>query len=209
MLPELTALFPITVICAICLFLLKEGLEYRRRNLADARKRSGIVQLLERECIENIRAAERIEHVCKDIRESEELKDSDEIDYDCEHRLRFTRAGSVLYECYFPGGQYHSGKMIPAIARDALNKHMLDAASLGGPLFNSMQDLQTLLVDLEDMRGSLITYLDDDQGFLSMFCGYAKSHLPEIRVKLAAIHKDITGREPIIQPVFPLRQAKP
>lgn len=206
--PELTTILPITVICAICLFLIKEGLEYRRRRQADARKHRGIVQLLERECLENIRAVDQLEHLCKDIKQSEELKESEEVDFDCVHKVRFTKSANVLYECFFSNNHLHSQSMIPSVMRDALNKHMLDAASLGGPLFKSMQELQTTLVDLEDMRGRLITYLDDDQSFLEMFCGYGISHFPDIRLKLAAIYRDITGREPIIQPVFPLRQAK-
>ncbi|MEW6211972.1 MAG: hypothetical protein AB1631_26690 [Acidobacteriota bacterium] len=203
MLPELTALFPITVICAICLFAIKEGLEYRRRRQADARKRSGIIQLLDRECLENIHALDRLEHLCKDIKQSEQLKESDKIDFDCIHKVRFNRTSSVWYECTYPDGKLHSQSAIPAVTRDALNKHMMDAASLGDALFNSMQNLQTISADLEHMRSSLVNYLDDDeQLFLEMFCGYGISHLPEIRLKLIASYKDITGKDPIITPLF-------
>jgi hypothetical protein len=141
--------FPVTVIVAIAIFLLKEVIETIRRARADGRKRRALKTLLAAEIERNHFTIRRLSEVLKDVEAARAAGDVIEIRRDTNGRPML-RVQTSKRESVVP---------VPVVHTEAIGKHLLELASLDPGLFEQAVATSDALGELEHVRSSLVEFV--------------------------------------------------
>ncbi|MBY6157249.1 hypothetical protein [Pseudooceanicola nitratireducens] len=181
-------LLPITVVVAIVLFVVKEGLEARRRLKANERKRKAVRRLIADEIERNHWTIKRLRDGVSEI-ESHILKDDSAL---------MIRA-SAIGERYFrreEGGQMAMQFPIGRVHAEALSSNLLALAEIDEAIFEEALKASDALKELDHVLKSMIEHLsnDNDRGFLKGFADYAKRKIADCEKTLQGFYKNVTSR---------------
>jgi hypothetical protein len=180
----LPALLPSTVIIAIFLFVLKEGLEWNRRRRANNRQIRAFKTLLARECELNRWSMHGLSQALDEMvgQSADELS----IDYEIE-RNQF---GKVIFR-----NDNGSSWPLPEEHADFMRDNMFDVAALDETLFSLLESAYDSVVELAHLRQSFIQYLEIDRQHLEGFVGYGINRLKDIQLTLEELYLACTGEE--------------
>lgn len=179
---------PITVVAAIVLFVVKEGLEANRRRKTDARKRKAIRRLIADEIERNHWTIKRLrDGVLQIERRILELDSTLMIRVGAlgERYVRREEGGEMASE--FPIGRVHS---------EALSSNLLLLAEIDEAIFEEALEVSDAFKELDHVLKSMIEHLsnDNDTGFLEGFADYARNEIADCEKTLRCFYKSVTGR---------------
>jgi hypothetical protein len=180
----LPVLLPSTVVAAIILFGLKEILEWNRRRRANKRQIAAFKTLLARECELNRWALERLD--CALVEMSGQSQVELESDYEIERR----RTGKIIFR-----NDDGSSWPLPETHLDFMRDNMFDVAALDGTLFPLLKAAYDSVIDLEHVRDSLISYLEDGDQHLEAFIDYGRHVLNDVKSNLEKLYFECTGSQ--------------
>ncbi len=185
-----TSLLPITVIVAITIFLVKEGLEQWRKHQGVQHQILAIKLMLADEI-------ERNNYTLNTLRRTLiKIKDGNE---KCEVSLGSTSSGSLRIEFKESADDFGTSWPVPNISRTVFNKTFVQLASLNIELFNEAKNAYESISEIEHVRNSLIDNIDEKEwhpdGFLVAFSEYGIEELVNAYINLSKLYKACTGNE--------------
>lgn len=182
--------FPITVIAAISLFLIKELVELYRRIMADKRKSSAIKRLLSSEIEKNnwvIKSLRRhLQSVQDGWHESEFVVVSS---YPSGYRIQEKRNDG--------GG---GGAPLFQVSTTVFDIVVFELPVLDGALFKLAENAYESLAEVKHVSNSLVEHINNkddhpDHDFMTLFCEYALEEVDEAYKHLSILYEKCTGEE--------------
>ncbi|RUO29542.1 hypothetical protein [Aliidiomarina soli] len=183
-------LFPITVIAAISLFLIKEMVELYRRIMADKRKSSAIKRLLSSEIEKN-------NWVIKSLRRH--LRSVQDGWHESEFVVVSThQSGYRIEEKRNDGGSGYSPLF--QVSTTVFDKVVFELPVLDEALFKLAENAYESLAEVKHVSNSLVEHITnkDDHiahDFMAGFCEYALEEIDEAYEHLSILYKKCTGKE--------------
>jgi len=185
-----TSLLPITVIVAITIFLVKEGLELWRKHQAHQRQTLAIKHMIADEIEKNNSVLSTLISTLVKIKdEHENFKIS----------LLTTPSGSLRIGFKELTGQNETSWPIPNVSRAVFNKTFVQIASLNSELFKEAKNAYESVSEIEHIRDSLIDHIEDNawqpDGFMVSFTEYGLEELIDAYLNLSRLYKTCTGND--------------
>lgn len=180
---------PNTAVVAIILFVAKEVFEFIRRLFADGRKRQAFRTMLARECELNLWTVKVLQRTIDELASDRETA---HVKYSIERRS----TGEEVFVSVSEAGK--SSHWIPNAHKETMRDLMLDVATIDQRLFPNLQSGYDACINLQHVRDSLVTYVDEDQldgGFLNSFVDYANSEISDILLQLTVLYFECTGQD--------------
>lgn len=131
-LPDFSAVLPVTAVIAILIFVIREILEKKRRDASDARKVLALKKVLARECQLNYTAIIRLRDTLTEMQESGVSENASRLSIS-EHP---TGRYSVMVTDAHGSG---SGGALLGIQKDSLLKHLIEIAGLSESLYSKCE----------------------------------------------------------------------
>ncbi len=178
---------PIAVIVAIGIFLLKELLEYIRRERLNGRKLKAIRRFLAAECERNSFAIQKLNENVREVDEAHTHGWKVFVDQ--------LRNGLPRLTIEDDEG-HHGSSIIRPIHIEALQKYFFEVASLNPALFEVMEGTLDMLIEAKHVRESLLEYVTDDPQHLVGFAEYASEELDDALEAIRALYFKCTN-EPL------------
>ncbi len=181
---------------AIVLFILREGLEYYRKNKGQERKLYAAKSLLAFEAERNYYSQKTIFNVIRDIKEHHELNTNSK------YYAIISSAGDARY-CRRDDGDEHvsSGMQVPKLHMSELDRWLPTIAELDKKLFEKVMAMYLTMLELEHLRSSLMRYLlneeEEGQFWLEGFSEYALGHTEEMEKSFKDYYKLCSGASEI------------
>jgi hypothetical protein len=187
---ESSSFLPITVVFAIGLFILKEVLEFIKKNNAQKRKVSAMKKLFSRECEKNFWTVKILRSVLKEIYDGYESHK--------EIHVRFSEY-NPSYVFVIEGEDEASGHSISKTHRELMDKNLMETAVLDKLFFKKLEDACDALAELDHVRDSFLNINNTSEeigdGLLSAFADYGLNELDDIQKSLNELYKYCTGGE--------------
>ncbi len=187
-----SSFFPITVVVAVVLFALKEGIESIRRFNADGRKRSALRHLLARECELNSWAIKSMRHTIE-LADGVLKQESNEESLSIE----ITASGRSYCKRHSPDGAWGQTR-IPDIHRNHLEKYVLDVALVDRQLLPNTLEAHAAASELEHVRDSFVDFVTSndpvDRLHFKAFPQYALRELDRSFEGIESLYKRCTGQ---------------
>lgn len=187
----LPSIFPVTVIAAVVLFFVKEGVEFYRRMGGEKRKKKAFKKLFSRECELNHWVLKSLRAAVEDIRQELEKKSG------ASFHIYPRPDGSYGLRILDKHEQLKSGSVIPEPKRDLMEKGLLEIATSDEELFNVLERGYDTVAELTHLRNSLFEYIeeDDDMDYLGGFVDfYAVQVLNDSYENLDSLYFNCTGQ---------------
>lgn len=179
---------PITVVAAIVLFVVKEGLEANRRWKANARKRKAVRRLIADEI-------ERNHWTIKQLRDGVFQIERHILEADSRLMIHVSAIGERFFRRE-EGGKMASQFPIGRVHAEALSSNLLALAEIDEAIFEEALKANDALKELDHVLKSMIEHLsnDNDPGFLEGLADYAKKEIADCEKTLQGFYKSVTGR---------------
>jgi len=181
-------LVPLTVLTAVFLFVLKEGLEWFKRLRGDKRKKQAFRLLLAEETERNHWALKRLRHCLEAI---EGKKDHPDRSF----RLELTKDGRARFA--FDDSEGGAKWPMPQIYRDHYDRILTDVAILDAPLFRAMRIAYQHVAELVHIHGQIVYFLTSedplDKDHLEDLPEFAVPKIDEAYVQLNILYEICTG----------------
>lgn len=181
-------LLPVTVVAAIILFGVKEGIEASRRRKANARKRQAVRRLIADEIEQNNWAIKRLRDGIYQIeRHLVEANSEISIHIDALGERHVRREENSEMASQFPIGKVYS---------EVLSANLLVLAEIDEAIFDEAIDANDAIRELDHVRNSMIEYLskNNDREFLEGFADYANKEIADCEKTLQSFYQNITGQ---------------
>lgn len=185
------SLVPITVIVAVILFMVKELLEYNRKEKANNRKLNAYRMLLAEELELNFGALKSIDETCSKL-ESNKNKWRG-----ATYEAKFKESGNLYVHATYKD---HLVLCIPVrkVRMEQYDKLLVNIAELNADFYLKVKDGYEYVTELEHLYSSIIKGLqakDNNEPFpsditQSGFLGYALAEVNRIEPKLKTLYKE-------------------
>ncbi|WP_122503149.1 hypothetical protein [Pseudomonas viridiflava] len=183
---QTSSIFPVTVICAIVLFFIKEVVEMFKRAAERKRKISAYKTLIAEELKKNAWTIETMKEKCADIN-----KDDFE-------RMTYSKepSGNETVQIWFAGGTIGSSPLWQ-VHTGIFDKSIVDLAVVDKALFDAAKETYQYLAEVKHIRGyfSDLTAQDSMRGFIKGFADYGLGTLDEAAKSVSALYLKCTGEE--------------
>lgn len=193
---NVSTIFPITVVAAIGIFLLKEILEWRRREAANKRKVSAIKRLIADDMERNKWTLGSLRRLLSDlstvIPAGGRTYLTSEAGYPRVHIERLNPDGEL---------ERSSSSRIPHVHRSACEKYVMDAATVDVALFSEILETLDSLAELENIRSQAINLIEGrveeigPENFIAGLADYAGDEIPDIEAQLGKLYRLCTGKD--------------
>ncbi|MBP0943129.1 hypothetical protein V2K16_22900 [Pseudomonas alliivorans] len=181
---QTSSIFPVTVICAIFLFFIKEAVELSKRAAERKRKISAYKTLIAEELKKNAWTIQTMKEKCSEIN-----KDDFE-------RMTYSKepSGNETVQIWFSGGTVGSS-LLWQVHTGIFDKSIVDLAVIDKGLFDAAKETYQHLAEVRHIRGyfSDLTEQDSMRGFIKGFADYGLSTLDEASNSLSALYFKCTG----------------
>ncbi|MBX9266813.1 hypothetical protein [Chromobacterium violaceum] len=181
---------PITVLVAIAIFLLKETLEFVKKNRTESRKIKAYKYILSEELEKNNYIISTLKRSLKDI----------ESDFD-EYQISLSKTNEGISLISFTRKQ-DGGKStgpLPETHSSVFNKIFVEIAALDEELFNLAAEAYAGIAEVGHVRRSLIDYVvhkdEHPEDILVPFSSYGIEVLDDSHEKICALYRKCTGNE--------------
>lgn len=183
--PFVESILPITALCAIGLFVIKEGLEFIKKNRERGRKLDAYKFLLGEEIQKNAFTVSRLKEyfafvLSEDFGELECKKHED---------------GYVSVMCRRPDGG-GGGGALPIIHTSLFDKAIVELAVLDKKFLGAASEAYEAMAHVENCREQLLRFAaDKDWVMLQGLSGYGQGVVSDANLQLEALYKFCTGKE--------------
>jgi hypothetical protein len=186
---------PITVVVAVTLFLVKEILEYIRKEKAKSRKLNAFKMLIAEELELNFGAFQSIKSTCGALEFNKDKWDG------ATYEARFKKSGNLYVHATHDGALVLCNP-IRKVRMEQYDNLLVDIAELDEDFYLKVKSGYLKVIELEHLHSSLIKGLqanDNDEPFPSNitqsgFLGYALNESERIEPELQKLYKECTGR---------------
>jgi hypothetical protein len=148
-LPSMSDVLPATALIAILLFVVREGLEGRRRKGADARKVQALKKVLARECQLNYSAVDRLRETLMEMQAFGVTEDATRLS------IENNPSGGYIYMISDAAGPCHGGVLV-GIQKDSLLKYLVDIAALDESFYWKCESALDGLAEADHVFQSLV-----------------------------------------------------
>ncbi|UWQ99981.1 hypothetical protein K3729_04135 [Rhodobacteraceae bacterium S2214] len=181
-------LLPVTVVAAIILFGVKEGIEANRRRKANSRKRQAVRRLIADEIERNNWAIKRLRDGIFQIERhlvEANSKISIQVSALGERYVRREEDGEMASQ--FPIGKVYS---------EVLSANLLVLGEIDEAIFDEALNVNDAIKELDHVCTSMIEILskNNDRGFLEGFADHAKKEIADCEKTLQSFYQNVTGR---------------
>lgn len=185
----LISYFPITVIAAMTLFILKEIFEAIKKSNERKRKIRALKLLMAEEIELNYWVFKQIESLIRGV--DENFKNIASV-----FRVKKSKAGVERFECEREdGGGWGQG--FPAVRDDRYHKLAVEIASLDELFYGKLSNCYLSIAELKHFRDGVYSYIDEDgekKELVGGFLSYVKSGLPKIYIDLNDLYLFCKGK---------------
>ena len=181
-------LLPVTVIGAIILFIIKELLEAKRREKANARKRRAVRRLIADEIERNNWTIGRLRDGISTIETAMEISGFNLSIRTGTHGERYLR--SEL------SGKLHSESLIGRVHSEALSSNLLELAIIDEHIFDEALEASDATKELDHVLKLMIEEVSNKDHFMQLvgLADFAKAEIADCERTLSNFYGSITGR---------------
>jgi hypothetical protein len=183
------SLFPLTVVVALILFILRETLELIKKHREKTRKLQAIKKMTARELELNLGAIKSVEEIIKTIRSPRD---------NAKRQLVITRSetGDRYFKVLDAKDNILSGMALREVRSETMSKYMVDVAALDECLFKKFEDAYDATMELAHVWRSLIQHVNNkpENYLLDGFDEYALGELADSEKALDVLYKACTGK---------------
>lgn len=185
--------FPITVVSAIALFAVKEAVEWRRRWLAQNRKRRALRKLISRECEMNLWVVKTLrtaaEAIRSELNEDEKSKFSAETLADGKFYLRIWNSRNEMV----------AGLPLGSPKRELMEKNLLDVATIDAKFFAVLEPAYDAVAELQNARDQIVsvveTKVEEEKDHIYGLDEYVLRTTHAAYERLNALYIECTGKK--------------
>lgn len=175
---------PVTVLCAIGLFLTKEVVEYWKKRSEKKRKVAAYKMLIAEECMKNSWAIKSLRSHIRSLEHSD-LRSV---------RIESTSYGLIL-ECCFDGGSLVSSPIVNVYTA-IFEKNVVDLAVIDGELFSHAKNAYESLAEVTSCLHQLREFASkNDLLHLQGLADYSSEIVDDAEVDLKSLFKYCTNEE--------------
>lgn len=189
-------LIPASAFVAICLFILREWLDWRRKSKARENEIRALKKIFARECQLAWHINGQIKKLCE-LFEPYEKKPPHERILDLE--VFKTTAGKTRY-IVLKNGEKQSGGILSEPSAENFSRFLYDVSKIDSNFYEKMNAAFTAVVEIKHLYDSIIDNEDSAQiigieNIMIGFSGYALKEMTWIEENLRALYKFCTNEE--------------
>ncbi|HHK7968767.1 TPA: hypothetical protein ACQVG6_005296, partial [Serratia marcescens] len=190
------ALIPASAVVAICLFILREILEGRRKCRVRKNEIRALKRIFARECQLAWYRAGQIKKLSEIFAPFEKAPEDE-----CPFELKVfkTTAGKIRY-LISKNGAERLGGMLPEQSTTTFEKYLYDTSKIDSSFYEKVNAAYTAVIEIKHLHESLIDHQDSAeiigiQNVMLGFSSYALEEIAWIEKEIKALYKTCTGKE--------------